>query len=402
MPFALVALDHPRHLLLQLFADAEAVFEDHLAQIVDPALKVIHPGTGALQAIGGTNIEHQQPVNTADKRGFIKIAGEQVGMARLHAAVAANVQVPPLLRGDNPNIFPLGFRAFAGTAGDGHFNFVRRAQPLVAMFEGDRQAGGVLDAVAAPGRTDAGFHRPQGFAVGVAGFESRLGQLAPDCRELFQARAEQVDTLAAGHLTVQLIAFGDLADRNQTVRRHLSRRHARHHRIGAVFLNIGEVAIVGVLKRQMRRLQQIFIPAGGQYRGDQRFTDLAAVALSITGNQLFEGADMVDANQVIDLLARPRKVLADILFNFDALLGKLVLHHLFHQRTTAAAAGRRFGAAFYRRHVARAGAHRLADIVFADVVTGANLRAVRQRRDPERLRRAALQRRKDQAFRVFG
>ena len=110
----------------------------------------------------------------------------------------------------------------------------------------------------------------------------------------------------------------------------------------------------------MRRLQQIFIPAGGQHRGHQRFTDLTTVAVSIAGNQLFEGADMVDAYQVIDLLPRPRKVLADILFDFNALPGKLVLHHLFHQR------------------------------------------AVRQRRDPERLRRAALQRRKDQTFRVFG
>ena len=152
----------------------------------------------------------------------------------------------------------------------------------------------------------------------------------------------------------------------------------------------------------MRRLQQIFIPAGGQHRGHQRFTDFTAVAVSIAGNQLFEGADMVDAYQVIDLLPRPRKMLADILFDFNALPGKLVLHHLFHQRATAAAAGRRFSAAFYRRHIARAAAHRLADIAFADVVTGANLRAVRQRRYPERFWRAALTRRKDQAFRVFG
>ena len=151
MPFALVALDHPRHLLLQLFADAKAVFEDNRAQIVDASLKIIHPGTGTLQTVGGTNIEHQQPVDTADKGGFIQIAGEQVGMARLHTAVAANVQIPALLRSDDANILALGLRAFAGTAGDRHFNFVRRAQPLIAMFEGYRQAGGILDAIAAPG-----------------------------------------------------------------------------------------------------------------------------------------------------------------------------------------------------------------------------------------------------------
>lgn len=88
------------------------------------------------------------------------------------------------------------------------------------------------------------------------------------------------------------------------------------------------------------------------------------------------------------------------LFHFDALLRQLILHHLFHQRAAAAAAGSRSGAAFYRRHIPRPIVNRLADIAFADVMAGADRRAVRQRRDAERLRRGSLQRGQDQTLRT--
>ena len=234
----------------------------------------------------------------------------------------------------------------------------------------------------------------------MAGFKPGVGQLAPDSRQLFQPRAKQVDALAAGHFAVELITFGDLPDGDQPVRRHFPRRHPRHHRIGSVLLNVGEIAIVGILQRQVRRLQQVFVPAGGQHRGHQRFTNLAAVPLAVAANQLLEGMDMVDPHQVVDLLARPREMLADVFFHFDALRRQLVLHHLFHQRAAAAAAGGRSGAAFYRRHIPRAIVHRLADIAFADAMAGADRRAVGQRRHPQRLRRGPLQRRQDQALRT--
>ncbi len=93
---------------------------------------------------------------------------------------------------------------------------------------------------------------------------------------------------------------------------------------------------------------------------------------------------MVDAHQVVNLLARVREVFADILFHLHALLGQLALHHLLHQRAAPAAAGCRFGTLLDGADVRRAGTHRLADITFADVMAGADLRTFRQRRHAER------------------
>ena len=60
-------------------------------------------------------------------------------MARFHPAVAADVKIPALFSRNNPDVFTLRFGTFAGTARDRHFDFVRRAQPLVTMFKPYRQ-----------------------------------------------------------------------------------------------------------------------------------------------------------------------------------------------------------------------------------------------------------------------
>ena len=200
------------------------------------------------------------------------------------------------------------------------------------MLQPDREAGGVLHAVAAPGRADAGFHRAQGFTVGVSGFKPGLHQRLPDRRQLFQSGAEKIDTLSAGNFAVQAVAFRNLPDGNQPVGSHFPCGHARHDGVCAVLLDVGEVAVVGILQRQVRRFQQILVPAGGEHRSHQRLADLASVPLSVAADKLVKGADMVDAHEVVNLLARVREVLADVLFHLHALLRKLELHHLLHQR----------------------------------------------------------------------
>ena len=92
---------------------------------------------------------------------------------------------------------------------------------------------------------------------------------------------------------------------------------------------------------------------------------------------------------MVNLLARVREVLADVLFHLHALLRQLELHHLLHQCTTSAAAGRRFGALLNGADIRRARAHRPANIAFTDVMTRTDLRAFRQRRHAERFWRAA-------------
>ncbi len=74
---------------------------------------------------------------------------------------------------------------------DRHFDFVRRAQALVAVLQPDREAGGVLHAVAAPGRADAGFHRAQGFYVGVPVSNPGLHSACQIRRQLLQSGAEK-------------------------------------------------------------------------------------------------------------------------------------------------------------------------------------------------------------------
>src|SRR5262245_20252618 len=58
LPFALIARDVPRHVGLELRADAERILADHLAQVVDAAFQVLQPHAGALQAVGGADVEH--------------------------------------------------------------------------------------------------------------------------------------------------------------------------------------------------------------------------------------------------------------------------------------------------------------------------------------------------------
>ncbi len=220
----------------------------------------------------------------------------------------------------------------------------------------------------------------------MTGFKSGIHQFAPDQRQLFQPGAKQIDTLTTGDFAVKLIAFGDMANGDQTVRRHLPGRHSRHNRIGAVFLDIGEVAVVGILQRQMCGLKQIVVPARRQHRAHQRFTDLATVTAPVAANQLIEAADMVDAHQVVNLLARIRKVLADVFFDLHTLLFQLMIQHLFHQRAASATAGSGFGAGFQRIKAGCAIAHGLANLGFGHVMTGADLRTVGQRRHAEAFR----------------
>ena len=96
----------------------ERVVDDHAAQVVDAALEVVEPAGGALQPIGGADVEHQEAVDVADQRLLVEVGGEQVGVLRLHAAVAADVEVPALLGGDDAEVLALRLGALARAAGD--------------------------------------------------------------------------------------------------------------------------------------------------------------------------------------------------------------------------------------------------------------------------------------------
>ena len=86
------------------------------------------------------------------------------------------------------------------------------------------------------------------------------------------------------------MALRDLAEDDQLFRRDLAARHARHDRIGAVLLQVGEEMIVGVLQRRVPRIEDHLVPARGEDRGDRRLADVAAAAFAMLRDQLVKRA----------------------------------------------------------------------------------------------------------------
>ena len=137
----------------------------------------------------------------------------------------------------------------------------------------------------------------------MARLEPGVDELAPDERQLLHARTEEVDALRAGDLGVKAMALRYLAEDHQLLGRDLAAGHARHDRIGAVLLQVGEEVIVGVLQRRVLRLEDHLVPARGEDRRHRRLADVAASALAVLREQLIECADAIDLHQVEKLLA---------------------------------------------------------------------------------------------------
>src|ERR1700737_717000 len=152
LPLALVGVDHVLHLRFQFGGEPELVLHHDVDEVLETALQAVAPYAGALEPGPWADGEHQEAVDVSDERRLVEIGREQLGVARLHAAVAAHVEVPALLGRDDADVLALRLRAFAGAARDREFELVRRAQALVAVLDLDRESDRVADAVAAPGR----------------------------------------------------------------------------------------------------------------------------------------------------------------------------------------------------------------------------------------------------------
>ena len=294
------------------------------------------------------------------------------------AATSASKVRMPLVRRDHAEVLALGLGALADAAAHRALDLVRRADAAVALLELDRHPDRVLDAVAAPGAADAALDRAQGFAVGVPALEARVDQLLPDVRQLPEPGAEHIDPLAAGDLGVEAVLLRDLAQPDQPVGRDLAARDARHHRVGALALDVGEEAIVGVLQR-VGRLQDHLVVDAGEDRGRRRLADLAALAAAVRGDQRLEGADALHPHQIEELLARVVEVLAQAGLGGLAEGRQLRREQVGHHRHAAATAGAGRGAALEGGQAAAvAGAYGLADVTLGDVVAGTDLGLVRQ------------------------
>ncbi len=264
-------------------------------------------------------------------------------MARFHAAVAAHVQIPALLRGDDADVLGLRLRAFARAAGHPHLHLVRRADAAVAVLDVDRHRDRVLHTVAAPGAADARFHGAQRLAVGMPGLEAGVDQVLPDERQLLDARAKEVDALRAGDLGVQAVLLRDLAEHDQLLRGDLAARHARHDGVGAVLLQIGEEVVVRILQRRVLGLEDHLVPARGEDRGDCRLAGVAAPALAVLDDDRVEGPQVPDPCQMKKLLPRVIEMLAKVVLHFEAALFQLGIQDLLRQRSAASATRRCLG-----------------------------------------------------------
>ena len=322
-------------------------------------------------------------------------------MAGSHAAVAADVEVPADFGGDHAYVLALRLGAFAGAAGNRQLQFVRRAQALVAVLDGDGHANAVENAVAAPGGAHAGFHGAYGLAVGVAGLEAGVDQFAPDEGQFVHLCAEQVDALAAGDLGVEVVFLGHLPQSDELVRRDLATGHARHHGIGAVLLHVGQEVVVGVLQRCVCGLQHMAVPTGREDGRHGGFADVAAAAAAMLLDQVLERGDAFDANEVVELLAGMWKVLAEVCVDGHAELFEFPVQHLRDEGRAAAAAGAGFGVAADGAEGGCAIAYGGGNRAFRNVVAGADLHAVRQRVDGPRWHSAAFALGQDQRVRML-
>ena len=294
-------------------------------------------------------------------------------MARLHAAVAAHIEVPARIGGDDADVLALGFRTFTGTAGDAELHLVGGANALVAVLEEDPEADAVLHAEAAPGAADASLGHAQRLGVGLTGLETGRQQLAPDGGQVILLGPEQTDALGAGDLGVELVVAGHFGHRQQPFRGHFTAGHARDDGVAAVLLHVAEEDVVGVLQLGIERAQYIVVPAGGEDGADGRFAHLAAMAVTVLGQQLVEALDPLHLDQVEQLLTGVGEVGAEVVVDLDALLHQLGVEHLADERHAAAAAGTGLGVRLDGGQRGVTLGHRLGDVALGDVEAGADL-----------------------------
>ncbi len=145
----------------------------------------------------------------------------------------------------------------------------------------------------------------------MAALETCRDQLGPDLRQEVDRRPEQVDALASRDLGVKSVLPGNLAQDDELLRGDLATGYARDHRVQTSALEIGQEAVVRVLERRVGLVEDALVPEACQDRGDGRLADLAALPLTVRGDQLIERPDFLDLRDLIEFLAAVREVLAE-------------------------------------------------------------------------------------------
>ena len=354
---------------------------DHVSQIVDAALHVLEPDRRPCESVRGHDVEHQEAVDVHDGGLLVEVAGQQVGVSWIGAAIPADIEVVAALRGDEAEVLAPRLGTFTHTPGNRRFELVRRPDPPIALLDPNGELDRILYAVPTPRRPDAALDGPQRLAVGMTALETGANQLLPDVGQLVHLRAEHVDPLSTGDLREETVFLGDRAERDELVRGDFAARDARNHGVDAAALHIRQEAVVGVLERLMLIQLDVLVPQTREHRADGRLAGLASVAASNRRDECVEGLDLLDLDGIEQLLPGVGEVFAQIGVDGSARCLQLLLEKTRHERQTAAAAGARLREGF---HVADdrevVVPNRTADVALVDAVALTHLGVVRHLR----------------------
>ena len=134
----------------------------------------------------------------------------------------------------------------------------------------------------------------------MARFEPSIDQFFPNIRQVLFLRTKQIHTLASGDLSVEVVLFRDLSDRDQAVGGNLSGRHSGHYRESSISLNIGKETIVRILIGVMDRIHNVLVDSGSgrDQVSDRRLAHLTTETVLVFSRSLH---DLGERGELLDL-----------------------------------------------------------------------------------------------------
>ena len=224
----------------------------------------------------------------------------------------------------------------------------------------------------------------------MAAFKSRINQLLPDRRQILHLRAEQVDSLTASDLRIEVVLASHHTQHDQLFRRDFSAWNTRHNGVRSIPLDVGHESIIAVLQRLMFGLQDVVVPEPRDDRRHRWLADFAAVtAISAVLQNVGERGEFFCLDDGEQFRPRIRKVLAQMIV--DDLAGSLhaSLKQVCHQAHAAATTSACTSTRFYGRNGFQILLiDRRANGGFGNIVARTHLSRIRHRIDTTKGRRS--------------
>ena len=133
-----------------------------------------------MSLVGRLDVVHQEAIDVADGHILIEIAGQQVGMPWLGAAVAADVKVPALFRGDQPEILRSGPRRTRARSPIPPPSTCAGRDAAISELDADGKAHRIPHRETAPCACRRTLDRSHRLAVGMAALEAGVDEFFPD------------------------------------------------------------------------------------------------------------------------------------------------------------------------------------------------------------------------------